>query len=94
MTVFLITYYILSFAQSIPCIYKLIKTKSSKDYSLLNRLCQYIALICFTIYIFTNSTSTISVKIIGIVDLLFLTTENFLILLYRKGNNNGTNNIK
>lgn len=94
MTGFLIAYYILSFAQSVPCVYKLIKTKSSKDYSLLNRLCQYIALVCFTIYIFTNSTSTIPVKVIGIIDLLLLTTENILILLYRKGNNNGTNNIK
>lgn len=93
MTVFLILYYTLSFVQSIPCIYKLIKTKSSKDYSLLNRLCQYSALVFFTVYVFLNPTSTNIVKIIGIIDLGLLTTENIFILIYRKGNNNGTNNI-
>lgn len=94
MTGFLIAYYVLSFAQSVPCIYKLIRTKSSKDYSLLNRLCQYTALLCFTIYIFTNPTSKPSVEIIGVVDVVLLTIENILILLYRKGGSNESNNIK
>ncbi len=81
--IFCIIYYILSMLQTVPCVYKLVKTKSSDDYSLLNRLCQYTALICFTIYICLADTEVLT-KIIGFVDLGLLTLENILILSYRK----------
>ena len=82
MQVFCIIYYVLSFAQTIPCVAKLLRTKKSGDYSLLNRLCQYVALIFFTIYIFTNPTSAVVTKVIGVVDLGLLTLENVPILKY------------
>lgn len=82
MQIFCIIYYVLSFAQTIPCVIKLVRTKSSSDYSLLNRLCQYTALIFFTLYIFTNPSSLLVTKIIGVGDLGLLTLENVLILKY------------
>ena len=86
MQIFCILYYIFSFIQTVPCLYKLIKTKSSKDYSLMNRLLQYLALICFTVYILTNPTSDLITIINGFIDLGLLTLENIFILIYRKGN--------
>lgn len=87
MNAFLIAYYILSFSQTIPCVIKLIKTKKSKDYSLLNRLCQYLALLCWTVYLFyliRVGDEQLYVGIIGIADVLLLTIENILILKYHK----------
>lgn len=87
MVVFCILYYILSFCQSIPCIAKIIKTKSSGDYSLLNRLLQYLALLCWTVYLSgtINWSTEYYLAIIGYIDVVLLTIENILILKYRKG---------
>lgn len=86
--VLLVLYYIFSFSQTIPCVVKLVKTKKSRDYSLLNRLCQYIALLLLTAYVcFTKNWDdcgdviTIS---LGFVDVALLTLENALILHYYK----------
>lgn len=81
--ILIIAYYILSMCQSIPFIVKILRTKSSNDFSLLNRLLQYTALLCFTIYL-TLGTDPIIIKIIGYVDLAVLTLENILILKYYK----------
>jgi uncharacterized protein with PQ loop repeat len=45
MTIFCTIYYILSYIETIPKIIKLIKTKSSNDYSLGMLLIQFFALI-------------------------------------------------
>lgn len=86
MAIFCVLYYILSLCQSIPCIIKLLKTRRSHDFSLLNRLLQYLALICWTIYLFTIPTTETYLLVIGIIDVVMLTTENVLILSFYKNN--------
>lgn len=86
MAIFCVLYYVLSFCQSIPCIVKLVITKKSNDYSLLNRAFQYSALICWTIYLCStvNWETEFYLVIIGFIDVLLLTTENIFILKYYK----------
>ena len=85
MAIFCTIYYILSYIETIPQIAKLIKTKSSNDYSLGMITIQLIALICWSIYVFTSIQSVI-VYIGTIVDLILLLLVDFLILKYYKFN--------
>lgn len=83
MTIFCTIYYILSYIYSIPQIFKLIKTKSSNDYSLGMVGLQLLALISWTLYIFTSNQNKI-VYIGTIIDLIILLIVDFLILKYYK----------
>ena len=83
MTIFCTIYYILSYIETIPQIIKLIKTKSSNDYSLGFVLIQFLALISWSLYIFT-SIQSIVVYIGTIIDLIILIIADFLILKYYK----------
>lgn len=83
MTIFCTIYYILSYIQIIPQIIKLKKTKSSNDYSLGMITIQLVALICWSLYIFTSKQNII-VYIGTITDLLLLLIVDFLILRYYK----------
>ena len=85
MAIFRTIYYILSYIETVPQIAKLIKTKSSNDYSLGMITIQLIALICWSIYVFTSIQSVI-VYIGTIVDLILLLLVDFLILKYYKFN--------
>lgn len=85
MTIFCTIYYIFSYMESIPQIIKLIKTKSSNDYSLGKLLLQLIALISWSLYIFTSKQSIV-VYIGTIIDLLLLFLIDWLILKYYKFN--------
>lgn len=85
MTIFCTIYYVLSYIETVPQIIKLIKTKSSSDYSLGMISLQLIALISWSIYIFTSMQSII-VYIGTIIDLLLLLLIDFLILKYYKFN--------
>ena len=81
MALFCTLYYILSYIQTIPQIVKLLKTKSSHDYSLGNIALHFIALVCWSLYIFTSKQHMI-VYIGTIVDLLMLVIVDALILKY------------
>lgn len=81
MSIFCTIYYILSYIETIPQIIKLLKIKSSNDYSLGMILLQFIALISWSLYIFTSIQSII-VYIGTIIDLLLLMFVDFLILKY------------
>lgn len=83
MAIFCTIYYILSYIETIPQIVKLIKTKSSNDYSLGYVSLQFLALISWSLYIFTSKQHII-VYIGTIVDLLILMVADFLILKYYK----------
>ncbi len=83
MTIFCTIYYILSYIETVPQIFKLIKTKSSNDYSLGMIFLQFIALVSWSIYIFTSNQNTI-VYIGTIIDLILLIFVDFLILKYYK----------
>ena len=85
MAIFCTISYILSYIETVPQIAKLIKTKSSNDYSLGMITIQLIALICWSIYVFTSIQSVI-VYIGTIVDLILLLLVDFLILKYYKFN--------
>ena len=79
MTIFCTIYYILSYCEIIPQIIKLIKPKSSNDYSLGMLLLQFIALTSWTLYIFTSQQDII-VYIGTNIDLLLLLLIDFLII--------------
>lgn len=81
MAIFCTIYYICSYLELIPQIRKLIKTKSSNDYSLGMITLQLVALICWSIYIFT-SKQNIVVYIGTVIDLLLLLFVDFLIIKY------------
>lgn len=83
MTIFCTIYYILSYIETVPQIFKLIKTKSSNDYSLGMIFLQFIALASWSIYIYTSNQNTI-VYIGTIIDLILLIFVDFLILKYYK----------
>jgi len=69
MAIFCTIYYICSYIQTVPQVYKLIKTKSSNDYSLWQVFLGMTGLICWSIYIFTSSQAMI-VYIGTIIDLV------------------------
>ena len=69
MAIFCTIYYICSYIQTIPQVVKLIKTKSSNDYSLWQVMLGMFGLICWSVYIFTSNQSTI-VYIGTIIDLV------------------------
>ena len=85
MAIFCTIYYVLSYIETIPQIVKLLKTKSSNDYSLGMISLQLIALISWSLYIFT-SKQNIVVYIGTIVDLALLLFVDFLIIKYYKFN--------
>ena len=88
MAIFCTIYYILSYIYTIPQVIKLIRTKSSNDYSLGMITLQLIALISWSLYIFTSDQSIV-VYIGTIVDLLLLLFVDYLILRYYKFNKRG-----
>ena len=85
MTIFCTIYYILSYIQTVPQIIKLLKTKSSNDYSLGMISLQLIAIISWSLYIFTTQQSII-VYIGTIIDLILLLLIDYLIIKYYKFN--------
>lgn len=83
MAIFVTIYYVLSYIETVPQVVKLIRTKSSNDYSLGMVTIQFIALCSWSIYIFT-SNQAILVYIGTVIDLLLLILIDFLILKYYK----------
>jgi len=81
MVFFCTIYYVFSYIEIFPQIIKLIKTKSSEDYSLTMLTLQLIALISWTIYIFTSNQNII-VYIGTIIDLVLLVLVDTLIVLF------------
>ena len=93
MMIFCTVYYVLSYIYSIPQIIKLIKTKSSNDYSLGTIFLKLIALISWSLYIFTSKQNVV-VYIGTVIDLLILFLEDFLILRYYKFNKENLKEVK
>lgn len=83
MTIFCTIYYICAYIQAIPQIVKLIKTKSSNDYSLWNIFLWLLATICWTIYVFTSNQKTI-VNVGTIIDLILTIIVSILVLSFYK----------
>ncbi len=83
MVIFCTIYYICSYIQTIPQAIKLIRTKSSNDYSLWQVFLSLFGLICWLIYIFTTNQSII-VYIGTIVDLALELFVVGLILAFYK----------
>ena len=83
MVVFCFLYYILSYVQVIPQIIKLIKTKSSDDYSLVQVFFGYFAILFWLVYVAWQNADTF--VIVGTaIDFTLMTIVNFFILLYYK----------
>ena len=83
MAIFCTIYYIFSYIETIPQIVKLIKTKSSNDYSLGNIGLQLIGIISWSLYIFTSKQNTI-VYVGTVIDLVLLLLMDYLIIKYYK----------
>jgi len=83
MAIFCTIYYICSYIQTVPQVVKLIKTRSSNDYSLWQVALEFIGLVCWSIYIFTSKQAII-VYIGTVIDLLLLILVDILILVYYK----------
>ena len=81
MAIFCTIYYICSYIQTVPQVIKLIKTKSSNDYSLWQVFLGMAGLICWSIYIFTSSQAII-VYIGTIIDLVLEFLVVGLILVF------------
>lgn len=85
MQLFCILHYICTYIQSIPQIYKLLKTKSSNDYSLWQVSLSLIAMICWTIYVFTEDVKFSLILYIGtVLDLALLAFIDILIFIFYK----------
>ena len=83
MAIFCTIYYALSYIYSIPQMIKLIRTKSSNDYSLLMVGLQLLGLISWSLYIYTSKQNII-VYVGTAIDLLILLIVDGLILKYYK----------
>ena len=83
MQLFCVIYYICSYIQTVPQVYKLIKTKSSNDYSLWQMALGFIGITCWSLYIFT-SVQGIVVYIGTVIVLLLTILVDVLILKYYK----------
>lgn len=95
MAIFCTIYYICSYIQTVPQVIKLIKTKSSNDYSLWQVFLGMIGLICWSIYIFSSCQAMI-VYIGTIIDLVLEFLVVGLIVAFfdfkkKKVNNDKTN---
>ena len=93
MAIFCTIYYICSYIQTVPQVIKLIKTKSSNDYSLWQVFLGMIGLICWSIYIFTSSQAMI-VYIGTIIDLVLEFLVVGLILAFFDFRKKKVNNYK
>lgn len=87
MEIFCTIYYICSYIQTVPQVIKLIKTKSSNDYSLWQVFLGLFGLICWSIYIFTSQQSVI-VYIGTVIDLLLVLLVDGLVLGFFDFKNN------
>ena len=81
MQIFATVYYVLNYVKTVPQILKLIRTKSSSDYSLSMILLQLISMISWSVYIFTSIQSVI-VYIGTVIDLILLVITDILIVVY------------
>lgn len=83
MEIFCTVYYVLNYVKTVPQIVKLIRTRSSSDYSLSMIILQLISMISWSLYIFTSKQSII-VYIGTVLDLLLLIITDILIFIYYK----------
>ena len=81
MEIFCTIYYVLNYVKTVPQILKLIRTRSSSDYSLSMILLQLISMVSWSLYIFT-SVQSIIVYIGTVIDLILLVITDILILMY------------
>ena len=81
MIIFSTIYFVLSYIQVIPQIIKLVRTKSSNDYSLAMILLQFIGVTSWTIFILTSNQKTL-VVIGAIIDEVLMIIVDLLILIY------------
>ena len=81
--IFCIIYYVCSYAQTLPQIIKLVRTKSSHDYSLIQLLIQFIGVSCWTVFIFLGLNDWI-VYVGTAIDWILMVIVDILILKYYK----------
>jgi uncharacterized protein with PQ loop repeat len=83
MTIFCTIYYILSYIQTVPQIIKLLKTKSSNDYSLGSITLSLVGMFCWVIYLFTTKQDLI-LYIGAAIDIVLNVLFAILVFAYHK----------
>ncbi len=83
MQFFCVVYYALSYLQIVPQILKLIRTKSSNDYSLGQVIVALIAMLSWGIYVFATHQCTL-ICIGTAIDIGLLTITDIFIFMYYK----------
>lgn len=83
MEIFCMVYYICSYISGIPAIIKLLKTKKSNDYSLIEVILTIVGTTCWTIYIFSTKQSLL-VYIGTILDEILAVVWDGLVIKYFK----------
>ena len=83
MQFFCVLYYILSYIQIIPQIVKLIKTKSSNDYSFWQVIIALSAMLSWGVYVFVTPQSLL-VRIGTAVDVALIVITDVFIFMYFK----------
>ena len=90
MEIFCIIYYICSYIVDIPAIIKLIKTKKSNDYSIIESILTIIGVTSWTLYIFSTKQS-ILLYIGTIIDEILILVWYGLVIKYFKRKEDDTN---
>lgn len=88
-TFFYIVYCVIAYIQYFPSLVKLIKTKSSKDYSISSTLLTLLGMFCWMGYLIVTKQELI-LYIGGLVELIINIWFTILVIMYRKGNKGGT----
>lgn len=84
MEIFCIIYYILSYISGVPAIVKLIKTKSSNDYSLSTAWLTIVGVTSWTIYIFSSKQSVLVYIGMAIDEILILVQYGLVLRYFNK----------
>jgi uncharacterized protein with PQ loop repeat len=81
--IFYVIYCILVYVEYFPRLIKLIKTKSSKDYSIMSIFISLVGMFCLVIYLF-NTNQDLILYIGAAIDIVLNILFAILVLIYHK----------
>lgn len=78
--------YILSWLEKIPEIYRILKRKSSMDFSLIATILMIMVTLCWDLYVFTCNMNNFEMVVCAIIDTILDTLSLIVIFKYHKEN--------
>lgn len=85
--IFYVVYCVIAYMEYFPRLIKLLKTKSSEDYSIGSNILDFIALICWLAYLCTTEQELI-LYIGAIIDILLCGFFTALVIFYQRTSKN------